>query len=174
MEIKILIEAPGLEKALNHAADALESIGAISIEPSAIVEADKPETPKDSTVNQQSSFTEDKTDNAVLMPTTNPTVPNAAEVQTVPPVTTAAPAIEPIAANEAVVSTAQADAVSETSAKPVTREQVAMAGAALLDAGKMDELVALLGEFKVQAITQLNDEQVPLVAEKLRAMGAKL
>lgn len=62
--------------------------------------------------------------------------------------------------------------------KPVpTIDQIANAGAALLDTdieGMMPKLLALLQEFGVQAITQLKPEQLGEFAERLRALGAEV
>ena len=64
--------------------------------------------------------------------------------------------------------------------KPVeaapTMDQIANAGARLLDAdaGKMMPLLDLLREFGVQAITQLKDDQLAAFAERLRGLGAEV
>lgn len=48
------------------------------------------------------------------------------------------------------------------------------AGAALIDAGKMNELIGLLGAFGVQAVTQLKQEQLGAFATELRKLGAQI
>lgn len=57
-----------------------------------------------------------------------------------------------------------------------TLEQVGKAGADLIAANptKMQELLGLLGQFGVQAITELKSEQVGPFATALRGLGAKL
>lgn len=57
-----------------------------------------------------------------------------------------------------------------------TLDQIANAGAALLDAdaGKMMPLLDLLRDFGVQAITQLKDDQLAAFAERLRGLGAEV
>lgn len=57
-----------------------------------------------------------------------------------------------------------------------TKEQIAAAGARLLDAdpSSMAALLALLKEYDVQAITYLKDDQLAGFAEKLRALGAEV
>lgn len=65
----------------------------------------------------------------------------------------------------------------EAAAAPApTMDQIANAGARLLDAdaGKMMPLLDLLREFGVQAITQLKDDQLAAFAERLRALGAEV
>lgn len=58
-----------------------------------------------------------------------------------------------------------------------TLDQIANAGAALLDTdidAMMPKLLNLLQDFGVQAITQLKPEQLPAFAERLRALGAEV
>lgn len=55
-----------------------------------------------------------------------------------------------------------------------TLDQIAKAGAELAQAGKMNELLALLQQFGIQAVTQLKPEQVGPFATALRGLGAQL
>ena len=55
-----------------------------------------------------------------------------------------------------------------------TTEQIMQAGAALMDAGKIQELTNLLQSFGVQAVMQLKPEQLDAFAVKLRDLGAKI
>lgn len=55
-----------------------------------------------------------------------------------------------------------------------TMDQLARAASQLMDAGKQAELVQLLGQFGVQALTALPQEQYGTFATKLRKMGAKI
>ena len=55
-----------------------------------------------------------------------------------------------------------------------TREQIMTAGAALIDAGKINELMGLLNSFGVQAVTQLKQEQMGAFATALRKLGAQI
>lgn len=55
-----------------------------------------------------------------------------------------------------------------------TTEQIMQAGAALMDAGKIDELTKLLQSFGVQAVMQLKPEQFDAFAAALRNLGAKI
>lgn len=69
--------------------------------------------------------------------------------------------------------------VMQQSALPITEtvytmEQLAMAGMQVCDAGKRNEVVALLTSFGVSALTELPKEQYGAYATKLREMGAKL
>ena len=65
-------------------------------------------------------------------------------------------------------------ATPATVAPSVTLEQLSHAGAALASSGKMPDLMALMKQHGVQAITQLKPEQYEDVAESLRAMGAQI
>jgi len=69
------------------------------------------------------------------------------------------------------------EAVPLTSTAPVpeiTREQIMSAGAALIDAGKMTELLGLLNSYSVQAVTHLKQEQLGAFAAELRKLGAQI
>lgn len=86
-----------------------------------------------------------------------PTVPVAAPAPTVTPAAnvTPAPAVP-------------------TSAPQYTLDMIATAGSALIDAGKMDQLMGLLGKFGVASLTELAPESYGAVANELRAMGAAI
>ena len=53
-------------------------------------------------------------------------------------------------------------------------EALSRAGAALIDAGKMPQLLALLGKFGVQAVTQLPKEAYSAFGAELKARSAAL
>ena len=55
-----------------------------------------------------------------------------------------------------------------------TTEQIMAAGATLMDAGKANELVALLHSFGVQAVMDLKPDQLGAFATKMRELGAKI
>ena len=61
-----------------------------------------------------------------------------------------------------------------TAAPQYTLEMIAKAGTALIDAGKMGELTALLAKYGVEALTSLNPAQYGVFAADLRAMGASI
>lgn len=84
---------------------------------------------------------------------------------------------EPVApAAPAAPATPQAAAVEPAEASVPTLDQIAAAGARLLDAdpNAMQPLLDLLRDFNVQAITQLKDDQLAGFAEKLRGLGAEV
>lgn len=67
-----------------------------------------------------------------------------------------------------------APAVPVTTAPTYTLDQIAKAGASLVDAGKMEQLLALLAKYGVQAVTQLQPDQYGVFATELRTLGAQL
>ena len=99
---------------------------------------------------------------------TQPPVAAPGPVPTAPPVAPAPPA-----APAPTAPAAPAPAVPVT-APTYTLDQIAKAGAALVDAGKMDQLLALLGKYGVAAVTQLTPEQYGNFATELRALGAQI
>lgn len=102
------------------------------------------------------------------------------------PVTAPAPApapVPPVAAPAAPPAPVPAPAPAPAPATPVvpvggaptyTLDQIAKAGASLVDAGKMEPLLALLGRYGVQAVTQLAPEHYGAFTTELRALGAQI
>ena len=90
------------------------------------------------------------------------------------PAQTGAPAAPtvPVAA-PAPTAPAQAPTVP-TSAPQYTLEMIANAGSSLIDAGKMDQLMGLLGKFGVASLTELAPENYGAIAGELRALGATI
>lgn len=107
----------------------------------------------------------------------NITVPNegtlnfnmpAGNAPAAPVPTPAAPPVTPMP-----TAAAPAPAVPVT-APTYTLDQIAKAGANLVDAGKMEQLLALLTKYGVQAVTQLTPDQYGAFATELRALGAQI
>lgn len=148
MEMKIKIDVPELVAAVEKLAAAIDKT-ALNIT-----------VPNEGTLNFN-------------MPAGNaPVAP--APVQTAP---TPAPAPAPAPAAPPV--TPMPTAAAPTSAVPVTAptytlDQIAKAGANLVDAGKMEQLLALLTKYGVQAVTQLTPDQYGAFATELRALGAQI
>ena len=61
-----------------------------------------------------------------------------------------------------------------TAAPQYTLEMISVAGSALIDAGKLDALMALLGKYGVDSLTSLDPNQYGAVATDLRALGARI
>lgn len=102
-------------------------------------------------------------------------VPTAAPLApTMPPAPAAAP-VPPVAAPVAPPAPAPAaPSVPVGGAPTYTLDQIAKAGASLVDAGKMEPLLALLSRYGVQAVTQLAPEHYGAFATELRALGAQI
>ena len=96
---------------------------------------------------------------AVAAPAPVPVTPQPPVTGSVVPPAPAVPAAPP------------APAVPVAGAPAYTLDQLAKAGAALVDAGKMESLMALLAKYGVQAVTQLPPAQYGAFATELRQMG---
>lgn len=105
-----------------------------------------------------------------------PVNPTPAPAQRVPTTTIAAPTSvpTPTPVQMPVAQTAPAPAVPVASAPTYTLDQIATAGAALVNAGKMEQLLALLSKYGIQAITQLKAEQFGAFVTELRGLGAQI
>ena len=95
------------------------------------------------------------------------------------PVAAPAPAPAPAPTPAAPPVTPMPTAAAPAPAVPVTAptytlDQIAKAGANLVDAGKMEQLLALLTKYGVQAVTQLTPDQYGAFATELRALGAQI
>ena len=139
------------------------------------------QTPEEAAIAMQAIVAARQTSAALPTPTTP-----AASPRPVPaPVAPVAPAPAPLPTQAPAPVPAQAPAapppaVAQQPSVPVaqpptfTREQIMTAGAALIDAGKINELMGLLNSFGVQAVTQLKQEQLGAFATELRKLGAQI
>lgn len=153
-EINVTVNAPEIAEALNNLAAALKGA---KPEPAASKtgKADKPAAPVPP---------------ADYMPPSD-TAPAPA---TPAPAVTPAPATAP-APVQAPVTPAPAPAPVPVAPAPTyNRDQIMTAGAALIDAGKINELMGLLNSFGVQAVTQLKQDQLGAFATELRKLGAQI
>ena len=110
-----------------------------------------------------------------------PTTPPAAPAPATPPISAAAPVAQPASSAPVAPAPVQPPAappvvpvVPVAAAPTYTREQIMTAGAALIDTGKINELMGLLSAFGVQAVTQLRQDQLGAFATELRKLGAKI
>jgi outer membrane biosynthesis protein TonB len=97
--------------------------------------------------------------------------PTPAEQPAAVPMPQPAPVAAPVPAPAA---TPEQPAPVPTTQQTYTMEQLAVAATQLVDAGRREELVGLLGQFGVQALTALPKEQYGAFATALRQMGAKI
>ena len=98
---------------------------------------------------------------------------SAKPAQTATPIAPTVPVAVPAPAAAPAANVAPAPAVP-TSAPQYTLDMIATAGSALIDAGKMDQLMGLLGKFGVASLTELAPESYGAVANELRALGAAI
>lgn len=144
MEMKIKIDVPELVAAVEKLAAAIDKT-ALNIT-----------VPNEGTLNFN-------------MPAGNaPVAPAPVQTAPAPTPTPAAPPVTPMP-----TAAAPAPAVPVT-APTYTLDQIAKAGANLVDAGKMEQLLALLTKYGVQAVTQLTPDQYGAFATELRALGAQI
>lgn len=144
LEMKITIAAPDLAAAINNLAVALANGNTVPAEKPA--KAEKQTEAKDAA--QQAPVNPMQATGAPL---------SATPAQTVAPV-----------ANAPVASAVP------TGAPTYTLDMIARAGAALVDAGKMDALCGLLAKYGVEALTALDPAQYGNFANDLRALGAQI
>ena len=64
--------------------------------------------------------------------------------------------------------------VQKSTTPQYTIEQIMQAGAALMDAGKISELINLIQSFGVQSVMQLKPEQLDNFAVAMRDLGAEI
>ena len=148
MEMKIKIDVPELVAAVEKLAAAIDKT-ALNIT-----------VPNEGTLNFNMPA-----GNAPVAPAPVQTAPTPAPA---PVPTPAAPPVTPM-------PTAAAPApVVPVTAPTYTLDQIAKAGANLVDAGKMEQLLALLTKHGVQAVTQLTPDQYGAFATELRAFGAQI
>lgn len=89
----------------------------------------------------------------------------------------AAPAPVPMAqpqATAAPIAQPQAVAPAPTAQPQITLEAICNAGAKLVEKGQMNQVIALLGKYGVQAVNQIRPEQFAAFAADLRALGAQI
>ena len=144
LEMKITIAAPDLAAAINNLAVALANGNTVPAEKPA--KAEKQTEAKDAA--QQVPVNPMQATGAPLSATPAQTVAPVANV----PVASAVP----------------------TGAPTYTLDMIARAGAALVDAGKMDALCGLLAKYGVEALTALDPAQYGNFANDLRALGAQI
>lgn len=176
LEMKITVAAPDLAAAINNLAAALDGKN-----PHTVCNqygTDNKHIDNVGTVNMgMSGKAQPATPAAPVNPTPAPTVPtqapgaplSATPAQIAAQIAPTVPVVQPAPA----ANTAPAPTVP-TSAPQYTLDMIATAGSALIDAGKMDQLMQLLGKFGVASLTELAPESYGAVAGELRALGATI
>lgn len=170
MEMKITVEAPDLAASILKLAEAIASgpDPALLIPDEPLPVSAYPATPAAAPVAAPVAPVAAPVSPAPVNPTPGPAPTTAA------PVATPTPAPAPAAPAQTVAPTNPAPTVPVTTAPTYTLDQIAKAGASLVDAGKMEQLLALLAKYGVQAVTQLQPDQYGVFATELRTLGAQL
>lgn len=177
IEIKVTIEAPDLSASINNLAEALKN--AHDVIPGKVVDFPAPvaETPVEAPEAPVTVNPEPVAEVAAVPEPVNPTPVNVTGgVNGEAPVTTSAPTVAaptPVQ-TETVAPVPAATSEPPKTEKVITADDIARAGASLLNEGKMPGLIALLAKHGVQAITQLKPEQYADVAAGLRELGANI
>lgn len=160
MEITVTVNAPELAGAITKLA--------LAIKGAALNKNGEVTIPAGTTATVQSV-------EQVVQPTTvAPVAPQQAapapqpQAQTIPMPQPTVPVPQPQAPTPAQQTTAQPQQ------KVLTLNDIATAGAGLVDQGKMQQVIELLGKYGVQAITQLQPTQFDAFAGELRALGAAI
>lgn len=160
-EVKVTIESPALVEAMNNLASAIVSGMTVKVpEVKAVAQPVQ---------NQQT---------APVAPVQQPTqeAPQT-PVQTQPFMnapTPTAPTQAPVQQTPAPVAPTQPAQQATTAKAPITLEAISRAGAALVDQGKMQQIMGLLSKYGVQAITQLQPNTYEAFAAEMRTLGAQI
>ena len=144
MEITVTVNAPELAGAIAKLALAIDGIAAVN-----------------------------KDGYAVIPSGTTATVQNVEMQQP----TQAAQTVQTVQTVQQPTQTAQAVQTAQTVQQPskaITLNDLATAGAGIVDQGKMQQVISLLGKYGVQAITQLPPDSFEAFAAELRTLGANI
>lgn len=184
LEMKITITAADLVAAINNLAAALEGQN-----PHTVCNqfgGDNKHIDNVGTINMGVGKAQPATPTAPVNPTSAPVATpaqapgaplSATPAQTATPIVPTVPVAAPAPA-VAPVAVSPANAVPTgtvpTAAPQYTIDMLATAGSSLIDAGKMDRLMGLLGKFGVASLTEIKPENYGAVATELRALGAQI
>lgn len=172
MEMKITVEASDLAASILKLAEAIASgpDPALLIPDEPLPVSAYPATPAAAPVAPVAAPVSPAPVNPTPGPAPTTAAPVAAPSPSPTPVTNA-PTAGP---TSAAPGNTPAPAVPVTGAPAYTLDQISRAGASLVDAGKMQQLLELLGRYGVQAVTQLKPEQYGAFATELRGLGAQI
>ena len=173
LEMKITIAAPDLAAAINNLAAALDGKNPHTV-CNQYGTDNKHIDYVDTITMGMSGKARPATPAAPVNPTpapVNPTTPVVIPAEPASITTTAAPIVAPTPVQTNAAPTVPA---VPTSAPQYTLDMIARAGAALVDAGKMDALCGLLAKYGVEALTALDPAQYGNFANDLRALGATI
>lgn len=176
MEMKITVEAPDLAASILKLAEAIASgpDPALLIPDEPLPVSAYPATSAAAPVAAPVAPVAAPVSPAPVNPTPGPAPTTAAPVAAPSPSPTPVTNAPTAGPTSAAPGNTPAPAVPVTGAPAYTLDQISRAGASLVDAGKMQQLLELLGRYGVQAVTQLKPEQYGAFATELRALGAQI
>ena len=176
MEMKITVEAPDLAASILKLAEAIASgpDPALLIPDEPLPVSAYPATPAAAPVAAPVAPVAAPVSPAPVNPTPGPAPTTAAPVAAPSPSPTPVTNAPTAGPTSAAPGNTPAPAVPVTGAPAYTLDQISRAGASLVDAGKMQQLLEFLGRYGVQAVTQLKPEQYGAFATELRALGAQI
>ena len=182
MELKVTVLLPGMPEAINRLADAITSntanrSGAKLLDSAASTSTASAQT---AVVTAAPAVTP-----TPAVPATASTAPMVQAAPVVPvPAAPVAPVpaapVAPVAPSPVVPTSTPAPAdpvqaaATQASARKYTLHDISIAGAALIENGKMGDLSRLLNSFGVQAITQLDESRYEAFAARMRSLGASI
>lgn len=181
LEMKITIAATDLAAAINSLAAALANGNNAKpapkvAAPAASAPVAQPTTPTVPINPTPAPVTQPTAAPATTPPTAYPTAPgqgaplSATPAQTATPIVPTIPVVQPVPVIAPAVNTTPVP----TSAPQYTLDMIATAGSALIDAGKMGQLMGLLEKFSVASLTELSPSSYGAFATELRALGAAI
>lgn len=176
MEMKITVEAPDLAASILKLAEAIASgpDPALLIPDEPLPVSAYPATPAAAPVAAPVAPVAAPVSPAPVNPTPGPAPTTAAPVAAPSPSPTPVTNAPTAGPTSAAPGNTPAPAVPVTGAPAYTLDQISRAGASLVDTGKTQQLLELLGRYGVQAVTQLKPEQYGALATELRALGAQI
>lgn len=160
-EVKVTIESPALVEAMNNLASAI--VSGMTVEVPEVKAVTQP------IQNQQTAPA------APVQQPTQEAPQNPVQTQPFMNAPTAAPA--PTAPTQTPVQqapVAPTQPAQQAAKTPITLEAISRAGAALVDQGKMQQIMGLLSKYGVQAITQLQPNTYEAFAAEMRTLGAQI
>ena len=188
VEIRVEVTAPDLSAAISELAHAIRARQEIMVSPNVVgaamtgsVQDDHPEPEAYQKLGEyigrmQAAQPEPVPVAPSQLATASVPVPSAPlpAPEPVPVPSAPLPAPEPVPVPVAPMPAPEPVAPVPAPATNITLQQIARAGASLVDRGKKAEVIGVLRRYGVQAVTQLKPEQFGQFAGELRALGAQI
>lgn len=175
VEIRLEVTAPDLSAAISELAHAIRARQEIMVSPNVVgaamtgsVQDDHPEPEAYQKLGEYIGRMQ------AAQPEPVPVVPSQLATASVPVPSAPLPAPEPVPVPVAPMPAPEPVAPVPAPATNITLQQIARAGASLVDRGKKAEVIGVLRRYGVQAVTQLKPEQFGQFAGELRALGAQI